>query len=219
MRVHPFSRTVHTCKRACKFPGFLAKTPFSWKRENVVVQKLLCRVSLAYTISPSHLRALLSHRLSLFLSLAPAFFSGALFPLHYLTSVTYIYIYMYAYIYHSLGRVSRWDSWRKCNKIVHARARARYFLYGDESRTLDQLRSIPRATYNRRAPLCSRTPDSILIRDRECSRGSQEANASSRRVLITLASRRIRIDAIFSHLHRTMRRRLVKHCDDEDDEP
>lgn len=155
MRVHPFSRTAHTCKRACKFSGFLAKTPFSWKRENVVVQKLLCRVSLAYTISPSHLRALLSHRLSL--SLAPAFFSGALFPLHYLTSVTYIY--MYAYIYHSLGRVSRWDSWRKCNKIVHARARARYFL----QRRVPYVRSAAIHSANDVQPPCS----SVLSHSRQ----------------------------------------------------
>lgn len=54
MRIHSFSRAAHMCVRACKFPSFLAKTsPSSQKRENVVVQKLLCRVSPAYTISPS----------------------------------------------------------------------------------------------------------------------------------------------------------------------
>lgn len=147
MRVHPFSRTAHTCKRACKFPGFLAKTPFSWKRENVVVQKLLCRVSLAYTISPSHLRALLSHRLSLSRSclLLWRTFSS---PLSYFGD---LYIYMYACIYHSLGRVSRWDSWRKCNKIVHARARARYFL----QRRVPYVRSAAIHSANDVQPPCS----------------------------------------------------------------
>lgn len=77
VRVHPFSRTAHTCKRACKFPDFLAKNPFAETRKRGCTEIAL----------PCFARVC-----DLVLPLSPV-----LFPLHYLTWVTYT-IFWAAYL-------------------------------------------------------------------------------------------------------------------------
>jgi len=104
-----FFFTAHMCVSAHVNSPASSRRPPSRKQENVV-QKLLCRVSPAYTISPTPHHRILS----------------ILFPLHYLTSVTYTILWA-AYL----------DGIHGGNVIRSCLCAQRYFLRR-WTRTLDQ---------------------------------------------------------------------------------